>query len=206
MSTVADILAGRPLVAILRGVERAEAVRLANAVWDTGLGVVEVTIQTPEAVATLSAVAAAARERGEHCGAGTVVSADQVRVAAASGAVFTVAPGFDPAVAEASRAAGLPHVPGVATASEVQRALASGHTWLKVFPAGTLGPRWLREMRGPFPDVSFVATGGIDGDTAVDYLDAGAAAVGVGSAIGRTGGLDRLVAALSERNAAAALR
>jgi 2-dehydro-3-deoxyphosphogluconate aldolase/(4S)-4-hydroxy-2-oxoglutarate aldolase len=101
-------------------------------------------------------------------------------------------------VAEASRAAGLPHVPGVATASEVQRALATGHTWLKMFPASTLGPRWLREMRGPFPEVSFVATGGIDGDNAVDYLGAGAAAVGVGSAIGRAGGLDRLMATLSE--------
>jgi 2-dehydro-3-deoxyphosphogluconate aldolase/(4S)-4-hydroxy-2-oxoglutarate aldolase len=53
-------------------------------------------------------------------------------------------------------------------------------------------------MRGPFPEVSFVSTGGIDGDNAVDYLDAGAAAVGVGSAIGRAGGLDRLMAALSE--------
>jgi len=201
---LADILAGRPLVAILRGAARAEAVRLANAVWDTGLGVVEVTIQTPDAVQTLSAVAAAARERGEHCGAGTVVSADQVRAAVAAGAVFTVAPGFDPAVAEASRAAGLPHVPGVATATEVQRALAAGHTWLKMFPAGTLGPRWLREMRGPFPDLSFVATGGVDADSAADYLAAGAAAIGVGSAIGRAGELDRLVATLSERNTATA--
>jgi 2-dehydro-3-deoxyphosphogluconate aldolase/(4S)-4-hydroxy-2-oxoglutarate aldolase len=203
MSTVADILAGRPLVAILRGTGRAEAVRLANAVWDTGLGVVEVTIQTPDAVETLSAVAAAARERGEHCGAGTVVSAEQVRAAVAAGAVFTVAPGFDPAVADASLAAGLPHLPGVATPSEVQHALAAGHTWLKMFPASTLGPRWLRELRGPFPDARFVATGGIDADNVADYLAAGAAAVGVGSAIGRAGELGRLVAALSERNAAA---
>ena len=200
MSTVADILAGRPLVAFLRGTERAEAVRLANAVWDTGLGVVEVTIQTPDAVETLSAVAAAARERGERCGAGTVVSADQVRAALDAGATFTVAPGFDPAVADASRTAGLPHIPGVATATEAQRALAAGYTWLKMFPASTLGPRWLRELRGPFPDLRFVATGGIDADSTAEYLGAGAAAVGVGSAIGRPGELDRLVAAVSQRD------
>ncbi len=202
MPTVADILAGRPLVAILRGTARAEAVALANAVWDTGLGVVEVTIQTADAVATLSAVAAAGRERGEHCGAGTVVSADQVRAAVSAGAVFTVAPGFDPAVAGASRLAGLPHVPGVAAATEGQRAVGAGPTWLKMFPASTLGPRWLREMRGPFPGLSFVATGGIDADNAPDYLAAGAAAIGVGSAIGRAGQLDRLVAAIAELDAA----
>ena len=86
------------------------------------------------------------------------------------------------------------------TATEAQRALAAGHTWLKMFPASTLGPRWLRELRGPFPDLRFVATGGIDADSAAEYLGAGAAAVGVGSAIGRPGELDRLVAAVSQRD------
>lgn len=202
MLTIADVLTDRPLVAILRGTAPADAVRLAHAVWDTGLGVVEVPIQTPEAVSTLTAVAAAGRDRGEHCGAGTVVSADQVHAATVAGAVFTIAPGFDPSVADASRAAGVPHVPGVATPSEAQRALAGGYSWLKMFPAGALGSRWLREMSGPFPGLNFIATGGMNADNAMEYLSAGAAAIGIGSAIGRPGELDRLVAVLSAGNAA----
>ena len=196
MTTFAALLSGRPLVAILRGVAPGEAVRLAGAVWDSGLGVVEVPIQTPDAVASLAAVAAAARDRGEVCGAGTVISADQVRAAADSGAAFTVAPGLDLDVLRASESAGLPHLPGVATASEVQRALRAGCVWLKAFPAGALGAGWFRDMRGPFPGVRFVATGGVGAHNAAEFLGAGATALGVGGAITRPGGLDELLAVL----------
>ena len=196
MSSIAELFAGRPVVAILRGVAPAEAVALAQTVWDSGLGVVEVPIQTPDAVPSLAAVAAAARERGECCGAGTVISTDQVRVAADAGAGFTVAPGLDPEVVRASLAAGLPHLPGVATASEIQQALRAGCDWLKAFPAGSLGAGWFRDMRGPFPGVRFVATGGVGANNAREYLDAGAVALGVGSAVTRPGGLAELLAVL----------
>ncbi len=196
MTTIAALLSGRPLVAILRGVLPQEAVRLAHAVWDSGIGVVEVPIQTPDAVPSLAAVAAAARERGAVCGAGTVISADQVRVAADAGAVFTVAPGLDLEVLRASESAGLPHLPGVATPSEVQQALKAGCTWLKAFPAGALGPGWFRDMRGPFPGVHFVATGGVGAHNAKEFLAAGAAALGVGGSVTRPGGLDELLAVL----------
>ena len=196
MTTIADLLSDRPLVAILRGVAPPEAVRLAQAVWDSGVGVVEVPIQTPDAVPSLVAVAAAASERGAVCGAGTVVSAEQVRVAAGARAAFTVAPGLDPEVLRASESAGLPHLPGVATASEIQQALRVGCTWLKAFPAAALGPAWFRDMAGPFPAVRFVATGGVGAHNARDYLAAGAAALGVGGAITRAGGLDELLTAL----------
>ena len=196
MTTIAALLSDRPLVAILRGVAPHEAVRLAHAVWDSGLGVVEVPIQTPDAVPSLAAVAAAAGERGAVCGAGTVISTDQVRVAADAGAAFTVAPGLDPEVLRASESAGLPHLPGVATPSEVQQALKAGCTWLKVFPAGALGAGWFRDMRGPFPGVRFVATGGVGAHNAKEFLAAGAAALGVGGAITRPGGLEELLAVL----------
>jgi len=192
----AALLSGRPLVAILRGVAPGDAVRLADAVWDSGLGVVEVPIQTPDAVASLAAVAAAARDRGAVCGAGTVISAEQVRVAADSGAAFTVAPGLDLDVLRASESAGLPHLPGVATASEIQQALRAGCTWLKAFPAGALGAGWFRDMRGPFPAVRFVATGGVGAHNAGEFLGAGVPALGVGGAMTRPGGLDELLAVL----------
>ena len=191
-----DLLTGRPLVAILRGVAPADAVRLAHAVWDTGLGVVEVPIQTPSALLALRAVAEAAAERGEIAGAGTVTSTALVAHAAEAGARFTVAPGLDLDVMAASLAAGMPHLPGVGSATDVQRALAAGARWLKVFPAGALGAAWIRQMRGPFPDALFVATGGIDATNVAEFLRAGAVALGVGGTVTRPGGLEPLIAAI----------
>lgn len=193
--TFDELLHGRPLVAILRGVPVARALELARTVWDSGLGVVEVPIQTPEALECLRALAEAAPP-GALVGAGTVRSAEQVERAVAAGARFTVAPGLDLDVVRASLAAGLPHLPGVATASEVHHALNAGCGWLKAFPAGSLGPGWLREMRGPFPEARFVATGGVDAGNAREYLAAGAGALGVGGTVTREGGLAALMEVL----------
>lgn len=190
-------LDGRPLLAILRGVPVDRAVELATAVWDTGVGAVEVPVQTPAALQVLTEVARVGAARGERVGAGTVITADQVSRASAAGAAFTVAPGFDPEILAASRAAGMPHLPGVATPSDVQQAVKAGCFWLKAFPASSLGPRWIRELHGPFPDVRFVATGGIDAGNAREFLDAGARTLGVGSTVTRPGGLSDLVAALT---------
>jgi Entner-Doudoroff aldolase len=106
-----------------------------------------------------------------------------VDIALQLGAVFTVSPGFDEEVAAYSLENGLPHLPGVATATEIQAALRQGFGWLKAFPAAELGPAWFRAMCGPFPRVRFVATGGITPDSFQTYLDAGAAAVSFGSAV-----------------------
>ena len=75
------------------------------------------------------------------------------------------------------------HLPGVATPSEIQQALRHGATWLKAFPATVLGTGWFAAMRGPFPEVNLVATGGVSAHNAADYLAAGARAVAVGSAL-----------------------
>ncbi len=170
-------------MAILRGLPASETVTLACRAWDLGIEAVEVPVQTQDALPSLRAAIAAGRERGHGVGAGTVISVDQVRDVAAAGAAFTVAPGFDPEVATASADAGLPHLPGVATPTEIQRALRHGLTWLKAFPAGALGTGWFTAMRGPFPQVAFVATGGIDARNASGYLEAGARMVAVGSAL-----------------------
>jgi len=196
VSTFDEILGDRPLMAILRGVPAPDAVALAEAVWNTGIGAVEVPIQTPDALVALVAVVEAGRKRGEPVGAGTVVTIGQVEQAVAAGAAYTVAPGLDLDVLEASRAAGLPHLPGVATASEVQRAVRAGCGWLKVFPAGSLGPSWLKEIRGPFPDLRLVATGGVTAANAAEFRAAGARSLGIGSALTRPGGLAEIVAAL----------
>jgi 2-dehydro-3-deoxyphosphogluconate aldolase/(4S)-4-hydroxy-2-oxoglutarate aldolase len=180
---VDDLIGDRRIMAILRGLPERETVDLACRAWDLGIGLVEVPVQTPDALPSLRAAVAAGRERGHRVGAGTVISIEQVGDVAASGAAFTVAPGFDPAVAAASAAAGLPHLPGVATPGEIQQALRNGLTWLKAFPASVLGTGWFAAMRGPFPQIRLVATGGMDAHTAPAYLAAGARVVAVGSAL-----------------------
>jgi 2-dehydro-3-deoxyphosphogluconate aldolase/(4S)-4-hydroxy-2-oxoglutarate aldolase len=86
-------------------------------------------------------------------------------------------------VLAASLAAGLPHLPGVGTATEVQQAYRAGCRWLKAFPAAALGPAWLSALHGPFPDVRFVATGGLTVADAPTFLAAGARVVALGAAL-----------------------
>lgn len=178
-----EIFSGAPLMAILRGMGVERSLAVSTTAWDLGIDVVELPIQTPEDVAALSAVAAAGRDRGKVVGAGTVLTAAHVQQAVDAGAAFTVSPGLDVETVRASIDAGLPPLPGVATASEVQRALAEGLTWMKVFPASVLGTGWLDAMRGPFPQATFVTTGGMSAANAGDFLRAGARVVAVGSAL-----------------------
>ncbi|MEU6700375.1 bifunctional 4-hydroxy-2-oxoglutarate aldolase/2-dehydro-3-deoxy-phosphogluconate aldolase [Pseudonocardia sp. NPDC046786] len=187
-------LGERPLMAILRGLPPDRTVELAERAWDAGFGAVEVPVQSAASLDALRATVDAGRRRGRPVGAGTVLSPEHVTRAAAAGAAFTVSPGTDPAVAVASATAGLAHLPGVATATDVQRAVGLGLRWLKAFPASLLGPGWFGAMHGPFPQARFVATGGMDAGNAAGYLAAGAAAVAVGSALEDLAAVDRLAA------------
>ncbi|MEV7632870.1 bifunctional 4-hydroxy-2-oxoglutarate aldolase/2-dehydro-3-deoxy-phosphogluconate aldolase [Microbacterium sp. NPDC089318] len=182
-SVFEEIFRDVPLMAILRGMGVERTLATATRAWDLGITAVEVPVQTPTDVEALRVVAEAARERGLTVGAGTVVSLEHVRQAADAGAAFTVSPGLDIDVVRASHEAGMPALPGVSTATEVQRAMGEGLTWLKAFPASLLGTGWFPAMRGPFPQARFVATGGMDSSNARSYLDAGVRVVAVGSAL-----------------------
>lgn len=190
---------GRPLMAILRGMGTERSVELARRAWQLGIDSVELPIQGPRDVEALRAVVAAGRELGKSVGAGTVVAREHVRQAADAGAAFTVSPGLDLAVVRASIDAGMPSLPGVATASEVQLAVTSGLTWLKAFPASVLGPGWFGAMAGPFPGVRFVATGGMDASNAEAFLSGGARVVAVGSALEHDEQLPLLAALLNNQ-------
>jgi 2-dehydro-3-deoxyphosphogluconate aldolase/(4S)-4-hydroxy-2-oxoglutarate aldolase len=187
-----DIFLGQRLMAILRGFLPAEAVALASTAWDLGISAVEVPVQTEDALPSLRAVVAAGRERGRTVGAGTVISDAQLAAVDEAGAGFTVAPGLDLDIAAASAERGMPHLPGVATATELQRATAHGLAWVKVFPAAVLGASWFTLLRGPFPAVKFVATGGMSATNAAEFLDAGVQIVAVGSALRNGSQLSRL--------------
>lgn len=176
-------LAVSPVVAILRGYSPAETVKLAITCWEHGVRLVEVPIQSDDALTALAATAKYANTTDRLIGAGTVCTPAQVESAAQAGAGFVVAPGLFPATVETATRAGLPTLPGVMTPSEVHQALELSLPVQKLFPASTHGPSGLRALLGPFPDARFVAVGGVSAETAQGYLNAGAAGIGIGSAL-----------------------
>lgn len=177
------LLGNSRLMAIIRGMGKERSLAVATSTWKLGIDVVELPIQSKNDLDALQAVVEQGQACGKQVGAGTVVTTHQVKQAADAGAAFTVSPGLDLEVARASVEAGLPHLPGVGTASEVQIARKEGLTWLKAFPASLLGTAWFLSMSSPFPDVTFVATGGINASNASEFLKAGARVVAVGSAL-----------------------
>lgn len=181
------LFGGHNVLAILRGMPVGATVELAERAWDMGITVIEVPARDTEGLKALRATVRAGAERGHAVGAGTVISPDQVRAVAKAGAAFTVAPGFDVEVMAASEMEGMPHLPGVATPSDIQGVLRAGGRWVKAFPATSLGTEWFRALRGPFPEVRVVATGGVDAHNAQEYLGAGARMVAVGSALADPG-------------------
>jgi len=191
-----EIFAGAPLMAILRGMGVERSARLATTAWDLGIDSVEVPLQTEEDDRALREVVRLGAERGKAVGAGTILTVAQVDAAVAAGAAYLVSPGLDPEIVRAAAERGIPILPGVATPSEVGQAVALGLTWLKAFPAQWLGAHWFAHIRGPFPQVKFVATGGMDAGNAGEFLAAGVTVVAVGSALENEAQLPRLAALL----------
>nr|WP_312864259.1 bifunctional 4-hydroxy-2-oxoglutarate aldolase/2-dehydro-3-deoxy-phosphogluconate aldolase [Saccharopolyspora phatthalungensis] len=177
-----DLFTG-PVMAILRGMDPQRTVELAERAWDLGIEAVEVPIETQRAEPSLRAAVQAGAKRDRPVGAGTVVTLEQVHTAKELGAAFTVAPGLDPEVVRLSAELDVPHLPGVATPSEIQKAHRLGLSWVKAFPAAELGTGWFKAMHGPFPGLRMVATGGMNARNAPEFLAAGATVVAVGSAL-----------------------
>ena len=164
-----ELVAFGPVIPVIVLQNVAHAVPMARALVEGGVRVLEVTLRTPAALACMEAIA---REVPEAIvGAGTLRSAADVRAARDAGCQFGVSPGYTAEIGAACRAAQLPLLPGVATASEVMAANADGLSFLKFFPATAAGgASLLRALAGPFPDVVFCPTGGITVETAPQFL------------------------------------
>jgi 2-dehydro-3-deoxyphosphogluconate aldolase/(4S)-4-hydroxy-2-oxoglutarate aldolase len=164
------------VIAVIRAGHVADAEGLGRVLALHGIGAVEVTMTT---IGALSAIGAL-RETGAMVGAGTVLTADAAHRCVAAGAQYLVTPTPIPDVAEAAHREGVPVLLGALTPTEVALATRLGSLAVKIFPARLVGPDYLRDLRGPFPDLQLIPSGGIDADNAVGYLDAGALAVSAG--------------------------
>jgi 2-dehydro-3-deoxyphosphogluconate aldolase/(4S)-4-hydroxy-2-oxoglutarate aldolase len=168
------------VVAVMRAPTPAAALSGVEALVKGGVRALEITYSTPEAASVVRRVR---EEYGDAVvvGAGTVTTVEQVAESAEAGAQFLVCPGTTAVVAAAMRDTGIPFALGALTPSEVMVAVQEGAEVVKLFPGSLGGPPYLAALRGPFPDVPLMPTGGVSVDNARSWLDAGAICLGAGS-------------------------
>jgi 2-dehydro-3-deoxyphosphogluconate aldolase/(4S)-4-hydroxy-2-oxoglutarate aldolase len=184
---IATSIRAHRLVVVLRRVEPRDALlALAAELVDAGARIFEITMDAPSAADDLRALRDRFGGNGILLGAGTVTTPAQLEAAAGSGADFAVSPTLDMALVRAAIDRGLPFVGGAFTPTEIAAAWRCGATFVKLFPASAVGPSFVRELRGPMPEVELIPTGGVDAANAIDFLAAGARAVGIGGALVRS--------------------
>lgn len=172
-------LRANPVIAVLRAASAAAYAPVIDALLRGGVRFVEVTLSTP---GTISELPLLVRRFGDDAriGVGTVTQVEQAREAIAGGAGYIVTPTTDARVIDVAVSAGVSVYPGGFTPTELHAGWQHGATAVKVFPASRLGPSYLSDLRGPFPDIEIVPSGGVDAESALTWLRAGACAVSAG--------------------------
>ncbi len=185
MSTAEDPLARvlrTGLVAILRAPSGDRLADACEALLAGGVEVIEVTFTVPRAERVLETVADRLGDR-ILLGAGTVLDAATARVAISAGAQFLVSPAVQPEVIQTCRLYGKLAMPGAFTPTEIVQAWQAGADIVKVFPSDCVGPKYLKALRGPLPQIRLMPTGGITAENCGEFIKAGACALGVGGAL-----------------------
>ncbi len=171
----------KKVIAILRGIPNDRLREVMDALYAGGIRLAEIPFDQRNPPCAVLAIHMLARTPGICIGAGTVMTPEQVDMAADAGAGYIISPNVDRAVIERTRERGLVSIPGAFTPSEVADAWKYGANIVKLFPAGELGVSYVRALSGPYPHIPLAAVGGIGGANARSFLDAGCVAVGVGS-------------------------
>ena len=181
-SEIAARLVGLGIVAVVRVPKREQVLPVCEALVAGGVLALEITLTVPDA---LAAIREAARIFGGRAlvGAGTVVDVAQARAVIDAGAQFLVSPITRTELIGVAHAAGRPVMIGAYTPTEAQLAHEAGADFIKIFPADKLGPGYIKNLRGPLPHLKIVPTGGVDLQTAPEFLQAGCVALGVGSSL-----------------------
>lgn len=168
------------VVAIVRLDDLSPAVALTEALIRGGVSTIEFTYTNPLAGQVISEVRSAVGDRAV-VGAGTVLDPETARTAILAGAEFIVTPALRVSTIELCRRYDIPAVIGAFTPTEILTAWEAGASIVKVFPASVGGPRYLKDVRGPLPQVKLIPTGGVSAETAADFIKAGAVAIAAGS-------------------------
>lgn len=180
MTTLSRIL-NHKIVAIIRGAQPADILHIAHALCEGGVKLLEVTLNSPDALSSISKIAT--RMNAEvFVGAGTVLDAEMARAAIDSGAQFIISPSLDLETIYATKQAGAISIPGAFTATEIFSAYKNGGDIIKVFPA-SIGPAYFKDLRGPFPHIPLMPTGGVNLSNIQEFQKAGAVAFGIGGGL-----------------------
>jgi 2-dehydro-3-deoxyphosphogluconate aldolase / (4S)-4-hydroxy-2-oxoglutarate aldolase len=185
MTSKADIIArllNPGIIAVVRAPSADLVEPLAEALVRGGVIAIEITLSTPDAIRAIRDNAASLGDRA-LVGVGTVLKTDDCASALAAGAQFIVSPILRPELVPLAHQANRPIMLGAYSPTEAQLAYEAGADFVKLFPADTLGPVFIKSLRAPLPHLRFVPTGGVDLNNVADFIKAGAAALGVGSAL-----------------------
>lgn len=177
-----ELVQKEKIVAILRSEKSEQLVRVAEALYEGGISILEITFTVPGALKIIEQVADKIGDK-VLVGAGTVLDAETARSAMLAGAEFFVSPGTSIPVIETCRRYGKAVFPGAFTPTEVIAAWEAGCDAVKVFPCDVVGAKHVKALKGPLPQIPMIPTGGVNKDTVNDFLAAGAMAVGVGSSL-----------------------
>jgi len=171
------------VTAVLRNIPEDQMVDVARAVHDGGVRALELTADAKRCSDQVAAVDRALGDTDAIVGVGTVMDPAAARNAIEAGAEFILGPHLDADVIEVCNRESVLCIPGVMTPTEAADAMAAGADMLKMFPASTVGPGHISAIQGPLGDVPIMPTGGVDAGNVADYFEAGAVAVGAGSAL-----------------------
>jgi len=180
-SEVIDQITSIGLIPVVRAESSDIAMRAVEAIKEGGISVLEITMTVPGAIRVIEEVA---RRFGSDAlvGAGTVLDSETARACMLAGAQFIVSPALDLDTIACCHSYSVPVMPGAMTPSEVLTAWRAGADFVKVFPANAVGgPGYIKSLKGPFPQIALIPTGGVSLKTAADFITAGAAALGVGT-------------------------
>ncbi|WP_320130234.1 bifunctional 4-hydroxy-2-oxoglutarate aldolase/2-dehydro-3-deoxy-phosphogluconate aldolase [uncultured Sphaerochaeta sp.] len=175
---VLAIIEQTKVISIIRGVRETYAARLIDALLDGGIRCLEITLNTPGA---LNIIKEARKREGIVVGAGTVLSLEDAQKAIEAGAQFILSPSLSVDIIKYCNSKDILPVPGVFSPTELYTASQAGAELIKVFPAGSVGPRYIKDLLGPFSGMKLLPVGGVSTDNTKEFMKAGAFAVGVGS-------------------------
>ncbi len=171
-----------PVLGIIRGVTADALSGVLSAAVEAGLEFVEITLNTDKATDLIQE--ASNKYKDSICiGAGTVLSVEAGKRAVSAGARFLVSPTVNNPLAGYCQENGIPFFPGAFSPTEIEAAWNAGAFHVKVFPSSVLGPRYFKEIKGPFPDIKTMAVGGVRADNVAEFMDSGASAVAVGGSV-----------------------
>lgn len=170
------------LVAVIRGKNKEDAVEISKQAFEGGIRSLEVTFSTPGAEDAIGELSRIGNEQ-MIIGAGTVLDENTARIAIMKGARFVVSPHFDGAIAAMCNRYAVPYLPGCGSVTEIMQAITFGVDVCKLFPGSLLGPSFIKDVKGPIPHVQLMPSGGVSLDNLDKWVNNGAFAVGIGSAL-----------------------